>query len=202
LHGRKRKREEDPSHCTMLPYDIQFDISERIKGIVNCLQELGNSVEKVLPLETSSSIAMRNQNQYVARNERLTTSVPTEDKVYGRDAEREKIIELLINGKSEDLQVLPIIGIGGVGKTTLARFVYNDQRVKDHFDLRMWVCVSTNFDKVSIIREILESVCPDRQQYKNITSFDKLQGILLENIENKKFLLVLDDLWEEEGRMD
>jgi hypothetical protein len=66
----------------------------------------------------------------------------------------------------------------------------------------MWVCVSTNFDKVSIIREILESVCPDRQQYQNITSFDKLQGILLENIENKKFLLVLDDLWEEEGRMD
>lgn len=69
------------------------------------------------------------------RNTCLTTSIPIEDKVYGRDAERDKIIELLINGKSSDLHVLPIVGIGGVGKTTLARFFYSDQRIKEHFDL-------------------------------------------------------------------
>ncbi|XP_066336422.1 putative disease resistance protein At3g14460 [Miscanthus floridulus] len=200
LHGRKRKREEEPSHCTMLPYDIQLDISERIKGIVNCLHKLGNSVREVLHLEISSPIAMRNQNQYVAMNTRLTTSVPIEDKVYGRDAERDKIIELLINGKSEDLQVLPIVGIGGVGKTTLARFVYNDQRVKDHFDLRMWVCVSTNFDKVRLTREILEYVCTDRQQYERTTNFNILQQMLLKNIEKKRYLLVLDDMWEDKDR--
>ncbi|CAD6254946.1 unnamed protein product [Miscanthus lutarioriparius] len=203
LHGGKRKREEEPSHCTMLRYDIQPDISERIKGIVNCLHKLGNSVREVLHLEISNPIAMRNQNQYVAMNTRLTTSVPIEDKVYGRDAERDKIIELLINGKSEDLQVLPIVGIGGVGKTTLARFVYNDQRVEDHFDLRMWVCVSTNFDKVRLTREILEYACTDRQQYERITActnFSVLQNILLKNLENKRFLLVFDDMWEEKDR--
>ncbi|CAD6254954.1 unnamed protein product [Miscanthus lutarioriparius] len=200
LHGGKRKREEEPSHCTKLPYDIQFDISERIKGIVNCLHKLGNSVREVLHLEISSPIAMRNQNQYVAMNTRLTTSVPIEDNVYGRDAERDKIIELLINGKSEDLQVLPIVGIGGVGKTTLARFVYNDQRVKDHFDLRMWVCVSTNFDKVRLTREILEYACTDRQQYERITNFSILQDMLLKNIKKKRYLLVLDDMWEDKDR--
>jgi signal recognition particle GTPase len=78
---------------------------------------------------------MRNQTQYVATNARLTTSVPIEDKVYGRDTERDKIVELLINGKSKDLQVLPMVGIGGVGKTTLARFVYGDQRIKHHFEV-------------------------------------------------------------------
>jgi hypothetical protein len=198
LHGRKRKREEEPSHCTMLPNEIKVDISERIKRIVNGLHKLGNSVREVLHLEISSSIAMRNQNQY--ENTRLTTSVPIEDKVYGRDAERDKIIDLLINGKSEDLQLLPIVGIGGVGKTTLARFVYGDQRIKHRFVVQMWVCVSTNFDKVRITREILEHVCPDRQQYGNITNFNVLQDILQKNLENKRFLLVLDDLWEEKDR--
>jgi hypothetical protein len=107
---------------------------------------------------------------------------------------------LLINGKSSDLQVLPVVGIGGIGKTTLARFVYNDKRIRDHFALRMWVCVSTNFDKVRLTREILEHVCTDRQQYENISNFNKLQENLLKNVENKRFLLVLDDMWEEKDR--
>lgn len=105
----------------ILPYEIKLDISDRINGIVNYLHKLGNSVREVLHLEISSSIAIRNQNQYVATNTCLTTSVPIEDKVYGRDTERDKIIELLINGKSKDLQVLPMVGLGGVGNTTLAR---------------------------------------------------------------------------------
>ena len=184
----------------MLRYDIQPDISERIKGIVNCLHKLGNSVREVLHLEISNPIAMRNQNQYVAMNTRLTTSVPIEDKVYGRDVERDKIIELLINGKSSDLHVLPIVGIGGVGKATLARFVYGDQRIKEHFDLRMWVCVSTNFDTMRLTREILEHVCTDRQQFEKITNFNVLQDILLKNLENKRFLLVFDDMWEEKDK--
>lgn len=109
------------SHMAILPYEIKLDISDRINGIVNYLHKLGNSVREVLHLEISSSIAIRNQNQYVATNTCLTTSVPIEDKVYGRDTERDKIIELLINGKSKDLQVLPMVGLGGVGNTTLAR---------------------------------------------------------------------------------
>ena len=182
---RKRKREEEPTYST---------ISERIRGIVDHLGKLRSSVREVLQLEISRPVPLANQGQYVARNTRLTTSVPIEDKVYGRDVERDKIIELLINGKSSDLHVLPIVGIGGVGKATLARFVYGDQRIKEHFDLRMWVCVSTNFDTMRLTREILEHVCTDRQQFEKITNFNMLQNILLKNLENKRFLLVFDDM--------
>jgi len=178
----------------MQPHEIKLDISKSIKGIVNRLHKLGNSVWKVLQLEISRPVPLANQGQYVARNTRLTTSVPIEDKVYERDVERDKIIELLINGKSSDLHVLPIDGIGGVGKATLARFVYGDQRIKERFDLRMWVYVSTNFDTMRLTREILEHVCIDRQQFKKITNFNMLQNILMKNLENKRFLLVFDDM--------
>ncbi|XP_066341144.1 disease resistance protein RGA2-like [Miscanthus floridulus] len=188
---RKRKREEEPTYST---------ISERIRGIVDHLGKLRSSVREVLQLEISRPITMANQSQCVVRNTRLTTSFPVEDKVYGRDIERDKIVDLLIIGKSSDLQVLPIVGIGGVGKTTLARFVYGDRRIKKHFDLRMWVCVSTNFDTMRLTLEILEHVCTDRQQFEKITNFNVLQDILLKNLENKRFLLVFDDMWEEKDR--
>jgi Cdc6-like AAA superfamily ATPase len=120
--------------------------------------------------------------------------------VYGRDAEREKIIGLLISGESSDLNVLPVIGIGGVGKTTLARFVYRDQRIRYHFDLQIWVCVSTNFNEVRLTLEILEHVCENKQEYENISNFNVLQEILFKNIRNKRLLLVLDDMWEDKDR--
>ncbi|KAK1685430.1 hypothetical protein QYE76_046278 [Lolium multiflorum] len=201
ISRRKRKREEEvPAHNTKLNFEIKHDISERIDGIVNHLRNIGNSVQGALQLEISRPIATSSDSQTIAKNARMTTSISIECKVYGRDAQRDKIIELLINGGSSDLNVLPVVGIGGVGKTTLARYVYHDKRIKDHFYQQMWVCVSTDFNEVRLTREILEHVCKDTQEYENISNFDVLQKILSKNIRNKRFLLVLDDMWEDKDK--
>ncbi|KAL5227181.1 hypothetical protein ABZP36_015446 [Zizania latifolia] len=139
VNGRKRKREdEEPTQSIMLPLEIKHDISERINGIVNRLRIMGKSVHGALQLEISGHDMVSKQWRSMARSSRLTTSIPVERKLYGRDVEKDNIVELLMKGKTDDLVVLPLVGVGGVGKTTLARFVYHDQRIKDHFDLRMW----------------------------------------------------------------
>ncbi|XBJ04574.1 hypothetical protein VPH35_023487 [Triticum aestivum] len=199
--SRKRKREEEgPGQSTMLTSEIKHDISQRINGIVKGLCTIGSSVQRVLQLEVSRPTATSLESQNISNNARLTTSVPVEVKMYGRESERDKIIELLIEGGSSNLNVLPVVGIGGVGKTSLARFVCKDQRIRDHFDMQMWVCVSTDFNEVRITHEILEHVCENRQEYANISNFNVLQKNLLENIRNKRFLLVLDDMWEDKDR--
>ncbi|RHN51405.1 putative P-loop containing nucleoside triphosphate hydrolase [Medicago truncatula] len=72
---------------------------------------------------------------------RQTISIVTEPKVYGRDKDKEQIVEFLLNASdSEELSVCSIVGVGGQGKTTLAQVVFNDERVKTHFDLKIWVC--------------------------------------------------------------
>jgi hypothetical protein len=198
---RKRKQGEgDTTHCTMLPLEIRLDISKRINGIVNDLQKAGNSVRGILLPGVSHPALTSNQRQSKIRNTRLTTSVPIELKVYGRDADRDRIIEILLNEESSDLRVLPIVGIGGIGKTTLTRFIYSDRRIIDHFDLRIWICVSTYFNEVDITREILEHIFEDKQdkqEFKDVSNFNVLQEILLKNIRDKRFLLVLDDMWKE-----
>lgn len=77
--------------------------------------------------------------------------------IYGREGDRESVVKLLLDQQDEhDVQVLPIVGMGGLGKTTLAKMVFNDSRVQRHFELKMWYCVSENFQAAAIIKSIIE----------------------------------------------
>ncbi|XP_059441114.1 putative disease resistance RPP13-like protein 1 [Corylus avellana] len=84
--------------------------------------------------------------------------------------------------------------MGGIGKTTLAQLVYNECSVKKHFDLKAWVCVSDNFDVLKLTKTILEEMSSSaNDDSKNL---NQLQNKLKEKMTGKKFLLVLDDVWE------
>ena len=135
----------------------------------------------------------------VVNEERLTTSSVDEFEVYGREADKEKIMQSLLSdeghGTGRKVRVIPIVGMGGVGKTTLAQMIYNDGRVKDEFDLRVWVYVSDQFDLVGITRAILESVSGHSSDSKNLPLLeDKLQ----KELNGKRFFLVLDDMWNQD----
>lgn len=117
--------------------------------------------------------------------------------VHGRDADKEEILRLLLSGEvwGKKLGVIPIVGMGGLGKTTLAQLVYNHDRVKDHeFQLKAWVTVSTEFDICKIAKTIMEQISPGTP---GIEEPAELQQRLKEALRGKKFLLVLDDVWDE-----
>ncbi|XP_066337193.1 putative disease resistance protein RGA4 [Miscanthus floridulus] len=110
-----------------------------------------------------------------------------------REKERKKIIEILLShqASSGDLLVLPIVGMGGLGKTTLAQLIYNDPQVKEHFQLLNWVCVSDDFD----VRNLAIKICDcDPSKTTLETALNKLQ----EHLRGKRYLLVLDDVWNKD----
>ncbi|KAL7159781.1 hypothetical protein ABFS83_01G050700 [Erythranthe nasuta] len=104
--------------------------------------------------------------------------------IYGREKDAEKVVDILVNqvvNDNQEISVMPIVGVGGLGKTTLAQLVYNDQRAVDHFDKRIWVCVSDNFDLKTLLKAMIELfgiVHVYAAEFKNLyrTSFDYMQN--------------------------
>jgi len=121
-----------------------------------------------------------------------TTPLVNESHVYGRDADKEAIMEPLLtqhNTDGSNLCAVPIVGMGGIGKTTLAQLIYNDERVDQCFQLKAWVWASQQFDVARIIKDIIKKIkartCPTKEPDES----------LMEAVKGKKLLLVLDDAW-------
>ncbi|XP_065876468.1 putative disease resistance RPP13-like protein 1 [Euphorbia lathyris] len=117
-----------------------------------------------------------------------STSLVNEARVYGRHDDKKAVVELLKAADGDaNVAVIPIIGMGGVGKTTLAQLVYNDNSLQ--FDFKAWVSVGEGFDVFRITKTIIH--CNDDND------LDSLQLKLKQMLSEKKFLIILDDVWSQ-----
>ncbi|CAO2168289.1 unnamed protein product [Urochloa humidicola] len=175
---------------------VELDRDELLLQICESRRSLGQFTEhicKALHLEELDSIALAKRSNGNSR--RLTTPYLTETTIYGRNLERDQIVELLVGdaGHNQNRAVLPIVGNGGIGKTALAQYVYSDPRVKAYFDTTIWVCVSLNFDIVSLTRQMLE--CITGMDQGGSADMTLLQEMLKDELKSCRVLLVLDDIW-------
>ncbi|XP_052112960.1 putative disease resistance RPP13-like protein 1 isoform X2 [Arachis duranensis] len=157
----------------------------RIEDIIARLEEIAKHKD-ILRLE---KIVAKNMS---GRNE-STSLVQKSDVFVGRDQDREDIVKLLLDDTDDgELSVIPIWGMGGIGKTTLAKLVFNDDKVQQKFNVRAWVCVGEEFDVLKVTKTVIEEITSSRC---DMNSLNSAQQHLRSKLTGMKFLVVLDDFW-------
>ncbi|XP_021808231.1 putative disease resistance protein RGA3 [Prunus avium] len=170
---------------------LRRDIATRIKEINEKLTEI--------------AILRKNYNFHentIRATEKLerveTSSFVQVSSIIGREEEKNRLMSMLLSESSQQrgspFAVIPIVGMGGLGKTALAQLVYNDENIKTHFDTRIWVCVSDPFEEIKIAKAIVEKLNKGDNRI-NSTSLQPLLECINEYISGKNFFLVLDDVW-------
>ncbi|XP_050378131.1 putative disease resistance RPP13-like protein 1 [Argentina anserina] len=172
---------------TKVPHKIKFnynmnseikEIDDRLEAIFDRKKKLGLKY-----IEHTSSSSHRTPGSYVL-----------DGPVIGRDEDKRKIVELLSRDVDSptNYQVVAIVGMGGLGKSTLAGQVFNDAAAMEQFDLKIWVSVSDDFNLETVTKVIFRKVTSQPCDNDDLSD---VQHHLSTKINGKRFLIVLDDVW-------
>ncbi|RDY06921.1 Disease resistance protein RPM1, partial [Mucuna pruriens] len=118
--------------------------------------------------------------------------------VVGFEGPRDILISWLVEGPAERT-VISVVGMGGLGKTTLVGRVFNNQKVTAHFDSHAWITVSQSYTVEELMRKLLTKLCKEEKKElsRNISEMDR--DSLIDEVKNylqqKRYVVIFDDVW-------
>ncbi|CAM8880608.1 unnamed protein product [Rhodiola kirilowii] len=153
----------------------------------------------------SSNIISSNHGQVI--------SDPQEDALFKTDADlvgidgtggpKERLLELLLE-KTSHLRIIPVVGMGGIGKSTLVKQIYDDAKVKSLFQSHAWIRVSQNVKLEALLKDLIRQLCseikkpfPGDVESMNYTQLK--QRVHDELLKDRKYAIVVDDVWSIEA---
>uniref|UniRef100_A0A0E0MI38 AAA+ ATPase domain-containing protein n=1 Tax=Oryza punctata TaxID=4537 RepID=A0A0E0MI38_ORYPU len=167
---------------------VRHEIGDKIRSLNRKLEEIAK--DKIFAtLENTQS------SHKVSTSELRKSCQIVEPNLVGKEilhASR-KLVRQVLTHKKKKAYKLAIVGTGGIGKTTLAQKVFNDQKLKGSFDKHAWICVSQDYSPASVLGQLLRTIEVEHRQEESI---GELQSKLESAIKDKSFFLVLDDLWQ------
>ncbi|PHT27731.1 hypothetical protein CQW23_32669 [Capsicum baccatum] len=163
------------------------------------LQQVAEDIDRIWKESTNIQDKGKHASKESTVQEFLSTSrniLNVENSMVGRDDQRKRLVEDLTRSYSGEPKVIAFVGMGGIGKTTLANEVYNDACIRSHFDVCAWASISQQHNVKEILLSLLRSTKSD--------SFDmndeaELANMLQKSLKGKRYLIVLDDMWKTEA---
>ena len=187
---------------------VAHEIGRKIQAINQQLEDLARRSSRfgfITQAINSSGDAINNTSNFLSSN---TGSVFIQSDVVGEKIEedKKKIVDMLIKkkdasigskGNNNDVFVaIAITGTGGIGKTTLAQMVFNDRKVEENFEERIWLSVNHDVNEINVLKSLLTSFGLKHEDCAG--NKDSLKGALKDTVQQKKkFLLVMDDVWSD-----
>ncbi|XP_027338377.1 putative disease resistance RPP13-like protein 1 [Abrus precatorius] len=186
-----RLSSEAATHREVSNYFSRF-LNLRDRKVVSEIEDITSRLEYLVNFKDTLGLKEIPSENFSWRTPSTSLLQGSGSDIYGRDQDKENMKKLLLDVTSEEnVCVIPIVGMGGVGKTTLVQWLYNDENLMGKFDLKAWVCVSEESNVVNITKNVTAAVgatCDAKD-------LNLLQLGLKEMLSGKRFLVVLDDVW-------
>ncbi|XP_057772094.1 putative late blight resistance protein homolog R1B-16 [Salvia miltiorrhiza] len=170
----------ESSSFTIYPPDLE--------QVIQQLHSVMSFVNGIQISTTSSSVA-------AAAAAVAASFSPAKNTVVGLDQDLMELMDRL-RGQESKLEIIPILGMGGIGKTTLARTLYDDQSIASHFDICAWTTISQEYKVRAILLGLLtcinkELITPDLLKQED----NELKDVIYKSLYGRRYLIVLDDMW-------
>ncbi|KAL5547846.1 hypothetical protein UlMin_003077 [Ulmus minor] len=173
-------------------------IASKIRDVKYSLREIKDRGQGygLRPLEQGASSTTTTVEAPI--DPRLGSLFIEKDEFVELETESKALIRKLVEGSSAR-SVISLVGQGGIGKTTLAKKVYDDEIVKGRFELHAWVTVSQPYNLKKLLRNLKSQICTSERGMEE-TDKEAEQQIqdLRESLEAKSYVVVFDDVWQEE----
>lgn len=158
------------------------------------MSEIGSKVKDAY--ETSFPLTSQ-KSASTTRSMNRSKRVPVDDKVIGREEELEQIVDKLVRG-TEELEVVSLTGMLGLGKTALVRKVFSHPSIEYHFFTRIFVAVSQDYKRKEVLLQILRCIGYDTPKILEMPETE-LSEQIHQALKGCRFLVVLDDVWTREA---
>ncbi|KAG6731270.1 hypothetical protein I3842_01G120700 [Carya illinoinensis] len=185
--------------CCIKNMKARYSIISELQAIRSRIKNLRQVQERLLPKFTrieqgnSGSTSEGNTWQYRRGDALLLDKTD----LVGIDEPKQQLVEWLVKG-GKRLEVVSVVAMGGMGKTTLAKQVYEDEEVKKHFERRAWVAVSRSFKIEELLKNMIKQFFSvvSRPVPEGLDSMNNgLRRIIKDLLKKSRYLVVLDDVW-------
>ncbi|KAK9209950.1 hypothetical protein WN944_002319 [Citrus x changshan-huyou] len=177
---------------------LRRGVATEIQDIKSALADIKRRGEsyRFRSIDEPSSSGTRN---VIPHDSRVRSFFVEDDEVVGIESIKDKLIDLMVNGRSER-SVVAVVGEGGLGKTTLAGKIFNNDGLKTHFSSRAWVTVGKEYNKNDLLRTILKEFHRVTNEPSSVETHDmeemELITALRDHLKDKSYMVVFDDVWK------
>ncbi|CAI9111917.1 OLC1v1012261C1 [Oldenlandia corymbosa var. corymbosa] len=174
---------------------LQTSLIVQLDVIITEIELIKTQVSEI-PWSMEPTIAVQKISQANLKMAPAVSKIPdSNDRVVGLDDEAKIIIDRLTRG-TKKLDMVSIVGMAGLGKTSLAKKVYHHSHISHHFQVRSWVTVSQEYNTKSLLIGILSGLDQDStEEYINMRE-DDLAERLRKRLKGIRYLIILDDIWD------